>query len=56
MKSYNTHWVADLAVMTITIDECQSEEEAEERSFEILEAYLGESHDLFHLDEVEEYN
>lgn len=56
MKSYNTTWVADLAVMTITIDNCQNEDEAEARSFEILEAYLGESHDLFHLDEVEEYN
>jgi hypothetical protein len=50
---YNTLWVADYAVMSITVDSATNEDEAEAESLEILKEYVIEP-DLFHLDEVRE--
>lgn len=50
---YNTLWVADYAVMSITVDSATTPEEAEVQSLEILKEYVIEPTE-FHLDEVEE--
>jgi len=49
---YTTLWVADYAVMAITVDDATNEDEAEAMSRVILASYSDP--DLFHLDEIEE--
>ena len=56
MPKFNTQWVADYAVMTITIDEATNAEDAENQSYRILVDYLGDTADLFHCDEIEPYD
>lgn len=56
MPKFNTQWVADYAVMTITIDEATNAQDAEDQSYRILVDYLGETADLFRCDEIEPYD